>query len=421
MASHRPSVVFFNRVYPPLRGATGRVLRDLARAFADQGWRVTVITTGPQARQDYDGKVRVIRVKAPLKSKKAGAYFYVWLKMGWAGLNLPRQDLVVTMTDPPMLVVAGRFLARLKNSRHIHWCQDLYPDILPALGYRMAPSQINFFRKMARKAMKKCDKVVTVGRCMARQLTRSGLEPRRVAVIPNWPDFELLSAENYARLQRRPMSHVNGAEGARPFDQLRMDGAAHKFRVLYSGNIGRAHPIETILEAATILNSDHPDIEFVFVGDGPSFERLAQERARRGLDNIRLMPFQPASRLRELMESGDLHLISMKHESAGMLVPCKLYAALAVERPCILVGPEDSETAKVITDYKAGSVVPQGDGKRLATEIRKYRISAETWFKAHEGAAEAGKVFLPEQSYEAWLKRAKDVVNQNQRKGRHAA
>lgn len=420
MASYRPSVVFFNRVYPPLRGATGRVLRDLAREFADRGWDVTVVTAGPKAKREYDGPVRLIRVKAPLKAKRTGSYLRVWLKMFWTGLNLPKHDLVITMTDPPLLVVAGRFLAGLKGSRHIHWCQDLYPDILPSLGLKMSDSRLGFFKKLSRKAMKRCDKVVTIGRCMAKQLTHSGLEPRRVAVIPNWPDYELLSAENHSRLQRRRVRKVQSAEGARPFDKLMTDGAARKFRVLYSGNLGRAHPVGTVLEAAAILNKDHPEIEFVFVGDGPNYERLAQERAKRGLENVRLMPFQPASRLRELMESGDLHLITMKHESAGMLVPCKLYAALAVERPCILVGPDDSETAKVIQDFQAGSIVPQGDGKQLASEIRKYRMDAETWFKAHEGAAEAGQVFIPEQSFDAWIKRARDVVNQNER-GRRAA
>jgi len=410
MASRRPSVLFVNRVYPPMRGATGRVLRDLARAFAEEGWRVSVVTTGPRARREYDGPIRIVRVKAPVGAKKTGAYMRVWRRLFWAALNMPKHDLVVTMTDPPLLVVAGRILARLKGARHIHWCQDLYPDILPALGLQMKESRMRFYKKLSRKAMKKCDKVVTIGRCMAKKLTHSGIEPGRVAVIPNWPDYELLPPDGESAARRRQIRRVKGAKGARPFDLLLTDGEARKFRVLYSGNLGRAHPVETVLDAAEILNKDHPEIEFVFVGDGPNYERLAQERSKRGLENIRLLPFQPASRLRELMESGDLHLITMKHESAGMLVPCKLYAALAVGRPCILVGPEDSETAQVIGDFKAGTVVAQGDAKKLAAEIRRFRMNADDWFQAHEGAAEAGRTFVPQESLMAWIKRAQDVV-----------
>ncbi|MCB9990641.1 MAG: glycosyltransferase family 4 protein [Rhodospirillales bacterium] len=411
MASRKPSVVFINRVYPPLRGATGRMLRDLARAFAEEGWSVTVVTTGPKARRDYDGPIRLVRVRAPVRAKKASSYIRVWFSLFWAALNQPKHDLVVTMTDPPLLVVAGRILASLKRSRHMHWCQDLYPDILPALGLRVKDSRMRFYQKLSRKAMKRCDKVVTIGRCMAKKLTHSGVEPGKVAVIPNWPDYELLPPEGFSsEARRRRVRQINGAKGARPFDLLLTDGASRKFRVLYSGNLGRAHPIDTVLGAAAILNEEHPEIEFVFVGDGPNYERLAAERSKRGLENVRLLPFQPASRLRELMESGDLHLITMKHESAGMLVPCKLYGALAVGRPCILVGPDDCETAQVIHDFKAGVIVPQGDARRLAEEIKRFRFSADDWFAAHEGASEAGRVFVPKESMDAWIRRAKDIV-----------
>ena len=60
----RPTILFMNRVYPPVRGATGRVLRDLAKSFAREGWHVTIITTGPKASKERDGGIRIIRVKA---------------------------------------------------------------------------------------------------------------------------------------------------------------------------------------------------------------------------------------------------------------------------------------------------------------------------------------------------------------------
>ncbi len=411
---NKPSVLIFNRVYPPGRGATGRVLRDLARGFVKQGWRVTIVTTAPEANKSYDGAVHVVRLKAVAKSKNAFFYLGVWLKFLWTGLFLPRHDLLVTMTDPPLLVVAGRIMARLKKTHHIHWCQDLYPDLLPTLGLKLPSFLMSVFKRLSRRAMKQCDKVVVVGRCMAKHLTHSGIDPGRVAVIPNWPDYELLGPDGAQREgKRKPFQALKSAkdiEGAKPYEELFCDKEP-KFRVLYSGNIGRAHPIRTVLDAAQILAKDQPDIEFVFVGDGPRFDRLAQERAQRGLENIRLLPWQPASRLRELMESGDLHLITMNHETAGMLVPCKLYAALAVQRPCILVGPEDSETARVISDFKAGAVVPQGDAIQLAETIRNYRHNSKAWLAAHKGAEQASHVFVPAESIQAWIERAVNVVN----------
>lgn len=159
----KPSVVFFNRVYPPGRGATGRVLRDLARGFARDGWDVTVITTGPQSRKERDGAVRVLRIGISCRRHK-GVSFYlkIWMRMLVAGLSMSRPDLIVTMTDPPLFVMAGRIIARMKKCRHMHWCQDLYPDLLPAIGVRVPPKAMQYFKINSRRAMKGCDKVVVM-------------------------------------------------------------------------------------------------------------------------------------------------------------------------------------------------------------------------------------------------------------------
>lgn len=426
--ARRPSVLFINRVYPPARGATGRVLRDLARSFARDGWTVTVLTTGAEAREEKDGPIRVIRIKANLKGKTFLGYYSIWRKLLAAGMKQEAPDLLVTMTDPPMMVVAGSRIAKKKKCRHIHWCQDLYPELLPSLGINLPDFMMDRLSRMAHAAMGRCDRIVAIGRCMARQLANTGLDARKIAVIPNWPDFELMPGfkppangnghpakkSKKGKMKngfRRANGQKNGGNGqARPFEELFRDGDHPKFRVLYSGTLGRAHPIATVLEAAEILNQQAPDVEFVFVGDGPGQEKLAQERARRGLENIRLLPYQPAHRLKELMESGDVHLISMRHEAAGLLVPSKLYSALAVERPCILVGPVHCETAKVIKDFKAGTVVPQGEPEVLARAITNFMTSSDSWFSAHQGASQAGRVFVPDESISAWIKRARDTV-----------
>ena len=409
----RPSILFINRVYPPGRGATGRVLRDLARSFAREGWQVTVVTTGPKALKERDGGVRIIRVKGPEKPGNIFSYCFIWLKMLFVGLKLPRTHLLVTMTDPPLLLIAGQIIKRFKGCRHIHWCHDLYPDIFPALNVRLPGFIMNFFKAVVRRAMAKADKVIVIGRCMARHLAYDGLDPKNITMIPNWPDFELMQQPANANNAREEIHHPMHVKGSKPYDEQIKDPP--KFRVLYAGNIGLAHPIESILGAAEILNTEQPDIEFVFVGDGPRFDEIARERSRRRIDNIRLLPFQPTSRLRELMQSGDVHLISVKDEVAGMLVPSKLYSALAVNRPCVFIGPEGSEAAKVIHDYNAGAVVPQGDVAALAESIKRFRLNSDAWFTAHHGAVTAGEIFVPKDAINAWIERAWGVVEQDLR------
>lgn len=412
----KPTILMMNRVYPPVRGATGRVLRDLARAFAREGWQVTVITTGPKAMTERDGAVRVIRVKAPQKVNGAFGYTLIWMKMFFAALRLPATELIVTMTDPPLFAVAGALLKVVKKNKHIHWVQDVYPDLFPVIGTRFPRFVLTGMRKAVNRAMSSSDKVIVIGRCMARHLGYSGVAPKAMAVIPNWPDVELgqpASKSNFddATIQQKGAAFIpsqNEVPNFRHHEEQLKSGP--KFRVLYAGNIGKIHPIATILDAARILQNQHPEIEFLFVGDGPKYDEITRAKAQEHLDNVKLLPYQPASRLRELMESGDVHVISMDEKAAGLAVPSKLYAGLAVHRPSIYVGPMQSESAKVIRDYNIGSVIEQGKAEELADAIRAYRMDGEAWFSAHENARKAAEIFVPKASMQAWIERAWNVV-----------
>ncbi len=404
--------MFINRVYPPLRGATGRLLRDLARSFARQGWHVTVVTSGEEADESYEKGIHVIRVKGSPKPCGEKGYLWVWLKLFFAALKQEKRHVVVTLTDPPLLAVAGMMIARLKGCYHINWCQDLYPEILPVLGLKYSDFWVNTFTSLQRRAMNGSDKVIVNGRCMARYLTHEGgLDARKVAVVPNWPDMELIDPEAVENLKEDALEFPEDAQPPRPFDkQLK---TRPRFRILYAGNIGLSHPLDSIIEAAQALEEEGSDIEFVFVGDGKGFDRLAQIRSDKGLDNIRFIPFQPIIQLREVMESGDVHLISMKEEAAGFMVPSKLYSALAVARPCIFIGPEHCECAKVIRDYGTGVVVPQGDVKTLLKAVKTFRDSGEAWFGAHNGALKAREIYTPYNSIDAWIERAWDLVRKD--------
>ncbi len=402
----KPSVVFINRVYPPAKGASGRVLRDVAREMAKAGWAVTVLTTGPEKGSEKDGGIIVHKVKSPENVRGILAYMIVWYRLFRAALKLPRRDLVITLTDPPMLIVIGRLYARAKKTSHMHWCHDLYPDLFPVIGSKFPDFMLKTMRKVTRRSMNRSGKVIVVGRCMARHLAHTGVETSRISMIPNWSDAEIMDKN------RRPrQSDVRLKDNVcltRPPETLLRDDSP-RFRILYSGNIGRAHPMGAILDAAEEL-SIYPEIEFVFVGEGPNHEKLAQERARRGLENIKLMPFQPLSLLKELMESGDIHLVSMRNNASGLLVPCKFYSALSAGRPTILIGPAESEVGRVIKDYACGAIVPPGDGKTLAQAILYFRLDPNAWYDAQQGAQKAGLAFSPDKAIRSLIKEAESVA-----------
>lgn len=401
------SVLLINRVYPPHRGATGRMARDLARALAKDGHRVTVLTTGPKTEEVHENGVRVMRLRGPDKPRHVLGYLWIFLTFLIRSLRLSSHDVVITMTDPPLLVLVGQILQSRKSSKHIHWCQDLYPDLFPVIGVSLPGSIMDFLKKHTRKAMKRADGVVAIGDCMSRYLSHHGVHQHRIDVIPNWPDPVLVDDgfEDNTGQDRSPEQL--------PPHKARIQSTP-KFRVLYAGNLGRAHPITPILNAARIIQNDLPDVEFVFAGGGPGFVRLEKARTRMRLNNIRFIPYQPDHKVKTMMQTGDVHLVSMRTEAAGLLVPSKIYAAIAVGRPCILIGPGGTEAAKLVTHHQIGQIVSGQDGQALADAIRSYRTSSDRWFAAHNGARAAAQDYQPNNMLNRWITYTKRVIETQQ-------
>ncbi|MEQ9642144.1 MAG: glycosyltransferase [Alphaproteobacteria bacterium] len=133
-----------------------------------------------------------------------------------------------------------------------------------------------------------------------------------------------------------------------------------------------------MLDAAAAL----PEARFVFVGDGPRLAWVQEQVAARALANISFLPFQPEAKLAESLSAADLHLVTMEPHLSGLVVPSKVYGVMAAGRPCLFLGPADSEAARLLQDHDAGSVV-EGD---LAATIRAWLSDTD---RRHEAGARA--------------------------------
>ena len=389
-----PSILFINRVYPPDSGATGRVLEQAALTFVRAGWGVTVLSTagdqpGPGAMV-RDG-VKVIRAggffsKSSLAARAAG-YALMIPSLLFKALTLPRADVVVTMTDPPMLAVIGPILKVLKGSKLVHWAQDLYPEVAEEAGvFKRGGLLAGVIRAFSSASLKSHDLVVSVGRCMSERLSLRGILPEKVILIPN------------IGMERDIVPSVSRENSFR----IRNGIASETLLVMYSGNLGRAHEFETVLEAARALKDQgEKGIIFLFVGEGPSRWVVDREAAAAGLSNVRFLPSQPGAEISESLGAADLHLVTMRQGMSGLVVPSKFYGVLAAERPCLFVGPLDSEVARVIREVGCGEVIGISESAKLATTIQAYRDEPHRIFEDGrrglqwlQRQPDAGKEFL---------------------------
>lgn len=153
--------------------------------------------------------------------------------------------------------------------------------------------------------------------------------------------------------------------GSNPF--RRAHGLEGEFVVVYSGNMGLAHDFDTVLDAADSLRGQR--VVFLFIGEGP--RRMEVEAAARlkGIDNIRFLPPQPAEKLSESLSAADAHLVTMRSNLCGLVVPSKVYGVLAAGRPCLFVGPADSEAARLLRETESGIVIEPGRPAELASAI----------------------------------------------------
>jgi colanic acid biosynthesis glycosyl transferase WcaI len=353
-----PSILFLNRVCPPDEGATGQLLSELASALAREGWEVTVVASRPSrqipASEMQDGvrfeRVNTLPFTRSSHWRRALCYVALYPALLWRALCLPRADLVVVLTDPPLLIGFGPLLGWLKNSRLIHWAQDLYPELAEETGLLKRNGFLaGALRGLSNWGLRRCDRVIAVGRCMRTRLQGRGLDPAGLRVIPNWS------------LQPGSWPSANDQATFR-----KEQGVDDRFVVMYSGNFGLAHPFAAILEAAQALAVSDPKVVFLLAGRGPRRAWVEEQIRVRRLENVRLLPWQPKEKLYACLGAADLHLATMHSELAGLVVPSKVYGILAAGRPCVFLGPDECEGARLIAENECGTVLENATGAGLA-------------------------------------------------------
>ena len=395
------SVLFVNRVYPPVLAATGQILAELADQMKHLGWQVTVVTSQPEtalpSREVMNG-IFVERVQGIPFSRKnilrrALSYFSLYPAIFWRILSLSPTDVLITMTDPPLIFVMGAFFKLFRKFKLVHWAQDIYPEIAVSVGViKKGKRSTKLLEWISSWGLRQYDQVICIGRCMHDRMLARGIDASALTVIPNWAD-----TNNVRPLPREgnPFREANGI-GDRPV-------------VMYSGNLGVAHPFDAILDAAQLLQQKMPEALLLIVGDGPRLADVQARVERDQLANVQFFPLQPHDKLTESLSAADLHLACMYDELCGLVVPSKVYGILAAGRPCLFIGPEKSEAARVILENNCGSVLPANlNGNQLADAIVQWLGNSAALAQAGSrarAAAEKGSLVNAALAFDQLLRR----------------
>jgi colanic acid biosynthesis glycosyl transferase WcaI len=359
MSTRRPRVLILNQYYWPGVEATAHLLSELAEALADE-FEITVVTgLVPEAEPGESTRngVRIVRVHSTAFDRsrlvlRATNYLTYLVQSLWTALREERPDVVLCMTDPPVIADIALVAARRFRAPLVVISQDVFPEVAVELGRLESRALVGVLRLAIRFYLERADRVVAIGDTMRERLEHKGADRARLDVIPNWVDTETLM----------PQPRDNAWAREQELDD--------KFVVMHSGNIGHAQNLDALVRAATFVR-DLDRLRIVLIGGGARRDELKSLARLLEVDQLRFMGYQPRDALPLSLSSADVHVVGLASGLSGYVVPSRLYGILSVARPVIVAADRDSETARIVEEVGCGVVVRPGRPELLARAIRR--------------------------------------------------
>jgi len=365
-------VVLLNRFFSPDHSATSQLATDLTTDLAARGFDVVAITS----RQRYDNPsahlardetlsgVRIRRVDSTHFGRqnlvgRAIDYLSFYASSSYAlWRESTRGSVIIAMTDPPLLSVPALIVARLRGCKTVNWLQDVFPEVAERLDLLHPRALADFLRILRNWSLRHAEATVVIGERMAAHVASYCAVPP--VVIPNWALAEFPHSNAWSP------SADKMASGA----LRRRWGLGAAFVVGYSGNMGRAHRLDGIIDAADALRTE-PALRFLLIGDGAQRPSLEARVRSLGLQNVMFQPYQLLEHLRDSLLLPDIHIVTLDERLEGLIVPSKFVGVLAIGRPVLWIGAEDGEIGSLVQESGCGVTVPPGCAAKLARVLRE--------------------------------------------------
>ena len=365
--------------FEPDMAPTGLVITEIVRGLVAGGHQVEVVTAlpwyanhkvdpawqGRLARHEQTAWGSISRVY-PFPSKKNN----IWLRacgfLGFAVLatfsalwrvsSQQRKqpiDLVLVMSPPLTLGLAGWLSAGVRRVPLVLNVQDVFPDVAIDVGVISNRGLIRLLRGLERWIYRRCAAVTVLSEDLRSNIeTKLGIRCNTlVRVIPNFVDTEAIQPQTRDNAYRTEFS------------------LGERTVVMYAGNLGFSQPLELLVEAARELSERGQTDDAVFVLNGDGARRQELELLAAGLQNVLFVDYQPVERLPEVLAAADVHVIALRRGLAHSSVPSKLYSVLAAGRAVLASVDGGSEIAEVVSSQRAGIVVPPEDQEAFTAAV----------------------------------------------------
>lgn len=378
-----------SQFYPPDYAATGQLLEELATELIAKGIKVEVFVGQPgyaydqalASPQEIRHGILVRRTRTSrlwpkrIRGRAVGGVLYCLRAFVKMRLAERRGDVILATTEPPYLLVVAYLLGLLYRRPYVCLIYDVYPDVAVSLG--VVPEShwiVRFWRWLNQLTWQNADSIIVLSKTMRQLIVdrHPELAPK-ISIIHNWADSETI----------RPIAKTqNWFAQEQGFDQI--------FTVLYSGNLGRCHDLQTVMAAALILQGE--PIRFAFIGAGAKLAECQAFAETHHLENCVFLPFQPKDVLPFSLTACDVNLVSVSEKAEGLVAPSKFYGCLAAGRAIATVCPPHSYLRDIIEESQCGKAIINQDSEGLANFLRDLQQNPEL----SEQMGKNGRVYLEE-------------------------
>jgi len=368
-------ILAVSQFYYPDTVSVSQHLTDLLEALAERGHEVSVYSS----IRDYENpgnvfsnneivnNVRIQRINNTGFGKKnkisrlsdfISFNFLVFMRLLFVNRN--KVDLIIGMTNPPLLSYIALKIARFKNIKFVYWTMDLQPRIAIVANYikpgtRTAVS----LQKRGDFIFKLSDKIITLDAFMKRHiLKRTKGVNNEIDIIPVWPVMNKV---------------YSGDRANNPF-RLK-NNFKDKIVIMYSGNHSVMHPLTTLLEAAVILSNDDRFL-FVHIGGGIGLKEVQEYKEKYSLHNVVTLPFQPRENIHVSLGSADIQVVSLGKRCVGFTHPNKIYGSMFIGKPILYIGPENSHISEILDKCEGNISVNHGDSDLLVEYLDRFAKSS---------------------------------------------
>jgi hypothetical protein len=326
------SLVYLCDWLPPDFGAVGQYSLLFARERAAAGEDVVLAGLSSTAASVEEesvgaGRLRIVRLRADPYDRADFKRRALWTFQTNLSLiralrrEIRRADEVLFTGSPPFLIHLLVPLLPFLRGRLTYRITDFHPECLMA-EMRSVPLPLRLFHRWTVFLRRRVDRFEVLGEDQRERLLAIGIRPERI-VLKRDPS---------------PVAIPRGIEPLETPEELR-----GRSLLLYSGNFGVAHDHETFVEGYRRHHREGSGRVGLWLNaTGAKADRVEQILRQEGLPVHRSRPVT-LDLLPRLLVTPQAHLITLRDEFVGYVLPSKVHGCIQSGRTVLFVGSERSD------------------------------------------------------------------------------